>query len=935
MVAEQSSVHVRDEGEEEDITIPVREKDYEQEGHEQEEGEDGVDEEEEEEEDEECGDDDGYTLRFHGEMDPMKFAEEDASGAQPYEQFERLKCEALAERERKRKALDSCSNEAGKKARQEGFFGANIDEIMEAVDFSSRRRSRQPKKRGRKKGSKSKLSPEVMEKLGIANLHYAFGRFDEALNVLKEVVRLAPNLADSYHTLGLVYSAIGDKKKALNFYMIAAHLTPKDAFLWKRLVDWSMELGNMGQVIYCLSKAIAADPEDMGLKFKRASLYIERGDYQKASESFDQILRMHPADVEACKMCAKMYCTFGQKEKAVEILERYVQDHFAAADLNLFNFLATLLMEDKFYQRALEHIERARSVYCLKKLPLYLSVKAGICYAYLGEIEKSEMLFMDLQMENVGGCADLLWEAANAMMSVGRYESALKYLLLLNEMPEHSSGPLYLKIAQCYLHLKENEKAVHFSYKAVGVMEDSIDARLTLASLLCQENKEDEAISLLIPPDSLGPTSNEPSVTDSVAWWRSTDIRKKLAKIYLGKDMLAEFVDTIFPVIHETLLIEITNMKVRMRKKLPKSVLSERVKLLDVEQSDVIFRGFRPIASSTDMTKASRARKKLQQIAAEKEEKRAAALAAGQEWQSDDSDDEPQQQAVREPPLPNLLKDDEHYQLLVDLCKALASLHRYWEELEIINRSLKAGEHILPAERKEELRTLGAQVAYRTRDPTHGYDYARYMVQKHPYSMAAWNCYYKVVSRMESRFSKHSKFLLSMRGKYKDCVPPIMICGHQFSMNSQHQTAAREYLEAYKLQPDNPLINLCVGTALINLALGLRVQNKNQCVAQGLAFLYNYQHLSQNSQEALYNIARAFHHVGFVTLAAAYYEKVLATHEKDYPIPMLPSEEEGLEIGMKGYCSLHREAAYNLHLIYKSSGALDLARQVLKDYCRL
>ncbi|CAN6445505.1 unnamed protein product [Victoria cruziana] len=690
-----SIMHVRDEGEGESITIPGREKDYEQESNEQEEGEEGMD--EEEEEDEEYGDDDGYTLRFHGEMDPMKFAEEDASGAQPYEQFERLKCKALAERERKRKATDS--NEARKKAREESIFGANIDEIMEAVDFGSRRRSRQPKKRGRKKGSKSKLSPDVMEKLGIANLHYAFGRFDEALNVLKEVVRLAPNVADSYHTLGLVYSAIGDKKKALNFYMIAAHLTPQDAFLWKRLLDWSMELGNMGQVIYCLSKAIAADPEDMGLRFKRASLFIERGDYQKAAESFDQILRMHPADVEACKMCAEMYCRFGQKEKAVDILERYIQDHFAAADLDLFNLLATLLMEDKFYQRALEHIERARSVYCMKKLPLYLSVKAGICYAYLGQVKKSE-------------------------------------------------GPVYLKIAHCYLNLMENEKAVHFSYKAVGIMEDSIDARLTLASLLCQENKEDEAISLLSPPDSLG-SSNGQSVTESVAWWRNTNIQKKLATIYLGKGMLTEFVDTIFPVIHETLLIEITNMKVRMRKKLPRSVLSERVKLLDVEQSDVVFCGFRPIASSTDMTKASRARKKLQQIAAEKEEKRAAALAAGQQWQSDDSDDEPQQQAVREPPLPNLLKDDEHCQLLVDLCKALASLHRFWEELEIINRSLKAGEHILPAERKEELRTLGAEVAYKTRDPTHGYDYARYMVQKHPYSMAAWNCYYKVVSRRE------------------------------------------------------------------------------------------------------------------------------------------------------------------------------------------
>lgn len=86
-------------------------------------------------------------------------------------------------------------------------------------------------------------------------------------------------------------------------------------------------------------------------------------------------------------------------------------------------------------------------------------------------------------------------------------------------------------------------------------------------------------------------------------------------------------------------------------------------------------------------------------------------------------------------------------------------------------------------------------------------------------------------------------------------------------------------------------------------------------------------------QEALYNIARACHHVGLVSLAATYYEKVLAIHEKDYPIPKLPSEKPDMEHLKPGYCDLRREAAYNLHLIYKKSGALDLARQVLKDHC--
>lgn len=50
-----------------------------------------------------------------------------------------------------------------------------------------------------------------------------------------------------------------------------------------------------------------------------------------------------------------------------------------------------------------------------------------------------------------------------------------------------------------------------------------------------------------------------------------------------------------------------------------------------------------------------------------------------------------------------------------------------------------------------------------------------------------------------------------MRIKHKDCVPPILIAGHQFTAISHHQDAAREYLEAHKLMKDSQLINLCVG----------------------------------------------------------------------------------------------------------------------------
>ncbi|KAG6526642.1 hypothetical protein ZIOFF_016636 [Zingiber officinale] len=372
---------------------------------------------------------------------------------------------------------------------------------------------------------------------------------------------------------------------------------------------------------------------------------------------------------------------------------------------------------------------------------------------------------------------------------------------------------------------------------------------------------------------------------------------------------------------------------VRPRKKLPKSVLFERVKLLDEQEGHNVFGGFRPVAKASELEKAHRAKKSLQRRAILKEEKKAAALAAGLDWQSD-SEDETLPKVKQEPPLPDFLNEQDHLQftlhvstfipnvlcLFFMLCKALVSVRRYSEALELINYTLKLEYNTISDEKREEFRSLGAHIAYSTRDPKHGYDYVRYIVQQHPHSVAAWNCYNKVISRFDSHFARHTKFLLHMRVEQKDCVMPMVIHGNQFTMISQHQAAAAEYLEAYKVQPESPLINLCAGTALINLALG-----KAGNMTLWLTF-----------QEALYNVARAYHHVGLVTLAASYYEKVLAMHVKDYPIPKLPYEDSNLAANKKpGHCNLHREAAYNLHLLYKKSGAKDLARQVLKRYCTL
>lgn len=128
----------------------------------------------------------------------------------------------------------------------------------------------------------------------------------QAVPLLHEVVRLAPNVSDGYYLLGLIHDSLGDRKKAFNFHMIAAFFSRKDASLWKKLVAWSIEMGDVALVKHCLSKAIIADPDDVGLKFDGALLYFKAGEFLKAAELYEQIIGLSPENVEARKMAAKV-----------------------------------------------------------------------------------------------------------------------------------------------------------------------------------------------------------------------------------------------------------------------------------------------------------------------------------------------------------------------------------------------------------------------------------------------------------------------------------------------------------------------------------------------------------------------------------------------------------------------------------------------------
>ncbi|KAM1188483.1 hypothetical protein ACFX13_025095 [Malus domestica] len=57
-------------------------------------------------------------------------------------------------------------------------------------------------------------------------------------------------------------------------------------------------------------------------------------------------------------------------------------------------------------------------------MPLAMTIKAGICHAYLGNMEKAESIFSALDEKSVDN-ADLIAKVAKSHMSLGHHNSAL------------------------------------------------------------------------------------------------------------------------------------------------------------------------------------------------------------------------------------------------------------------------------------------------------------------------------------------------------------------------------------------------------------------------------------------------------------------------------------------------------------------------------
>ncbi|KCV69284.1 hypothetical protein H696_03718 [Fonticula alba] len=126
--------------------------------------------------------------------------------------------------------------------------------------------------------------------MGQANLAYINNDFQKATLLLWQVIREAPQALSPYQTLGSISDAQNDPARALQFYLIAAHLSRRDPDMWRRVGIMSYEQGQADQALYCFSRTLGLRPKDPDALWYRAQLQAERGDPRRAIESYRQLI---------------------------------------------------------------------------------------------------------------------------------------------------------------------------------------------------------------------------------------------------------------------------------------------------------------------------------------------------------------------------------------------------------------------------------------------------------------------------------------------------------------------------------------------------------------------------------------------------------------------------------------------------------------------
>jgi general transcription factor 3C polypeptide 3 (transcription factor C subunit 4) len=215
----------------------------------------------------------------------------------------------------------------------------------------------------------------------------------------------------------------------------------------------------------------------------------------------------------------------------------------------------------------------------------------------------------------------------------------------------------------------------------------------------------------------------------------------------------------------------------------------------------------------------------------------------------------------------------------------------------------------------KEVDFLGLLSCIYNREEHYGYNVIKQFVVAD--SPRLWNLFNLVV--LITQDYRYYRYIDRFFGRVNVNPMVFMLSANYYLMSNTYKYALDHYATIFQ-RHKSPLIALILSVIYAQIASQKYSNRKQHLVLQSIAFIEKYQEIREPEamNEIYYNTGRLYHQIGMLHLAKSYYEKALNVSNE--LIEKCPH-----------HLDLRAEIAFNLHLIYKSSGNKTMARKILYD----
>ncbi|KAL9046528.1 MAG: hypothetical protein Q9214_000653 [Letrouitia sp. 1 TL-2023] len=222
-------------------------------------------------------------------------------------------------------------------------LAAETAEFGDAIGQSERGGGRY---KGVKRGHRKPIEPTGEFKAIRAQALSAYLSLDKdrAEQLALQAIRNNPEIYSSYNLLFTIYNQKGEQNKALTALFNGAHTRPHDIELWTRLAELFLERtgertnSDLTDALYCYSRVIQADSENIHARHRRAELNRELGYLGRAVLEYEHLLKLCPHDKDILQQLATLCVLTDSVDRALGHYKESIANYQSAEPLNVTSF---------------------------------------------------------------------------------------------------------------------------------------------------------------------------------------------------------------------------------------------------------------------------------------------------------------------------------------------------------------------------------------------------------------------------------------------------------------------------------------------------------------------------------------------------------------------------------------------------------------------